>query len=113
MIADFDFYQTVYGGRKIKTATDYAFFGERASDELALYRKIGQDCLSLKKCACAVADILFEEDASQKNGKQILSENLAGYYSASYGTVSGDEFKKRIQKAISTYLDFQAIKIVY
>ena len=39
MIADYKFYTDVYHGILIKSEQDYAYFAERASDELAPFPK--------------------------------------------------------------------------
>lgn len=108
MIADYDFYKDVYKGIIIPSAADFDYFGERASDELALYsRKVtangGEE--ALEKCACRVADILYGQFKQSKNGVGGLSsESVSGYYSASYATVTSDEVKGLIGAAMRLYL---------
>lgn len=110
MLADFNYYKTKYNGIVISDANIYEHFGERASDELALYsnRAVFKDDAeaenALKRCACRVADILFSQYSSQKDGKKILSESIAGYYSASYGDITNDEIKRQINTAVKLYL---------
>lgn len=109
MLADYDFYTNEYKGIVITDANSYGYFGERASDELALYssRSIFNEDVTaktqLKKCACRIADIL-KSSASGKDGKKITSESVAGYYSVSYAQDSYDQVKAQINTAIKLYI---------
>lgn len=115
MIADFEFYQKQYHGIIITSNDEYDYFAERASDELACFvnrvpnTDDGQN--ALKRCACRIADILYGDFKLSKHGSsagKISSESVSGYYSVSYGTVSGDESLKllahQINTAIALYL---------
>lgn len=127
MIADFEFYKTEYHGIIITEESDYAYHAERASDELALYvRRIPQNDeaqRALKRCACAIADILYGEFKLSKFGStsgKIASESVSGYYSVSYGTTSGTEaikaLKSQIDNTIAKYLGgylLGAVKVIY
>lgn len=110
MIADYKFYTDVYHGILIKSEQDYAYFAERASDELAPFsKKVPQSDeaqTDLKKCACAVTDIMFGEWAQSKNGGsgKIASESIGGYYSVSYSLPTSAEINAKINKAITNYI---------
>ena len=109
MLADYDFYKNKYKGIVFADANSYEYFGERAGDELALYssRSIFNEDVTakeqLKRCACRIADILYSSTNS-KNGKQVTSESVAGYYSVSYATATNEEIKRQINTAIKLYI---------
>ena len=107
--ADFDFYRNEYKGILIKDNGEYAYFGERAGDELASFAKrIPTDETAqtdLKKCACAVADILFGDFKQSKNGiAKINSESVSGYYSVSYSAPDSTGVSRLINATIMKYL---------
>lgn len=107
--ADWDFYKNIYKGIIITSDGDYAYFAERAGDTLARFAcKIpdtDEGQLALKKCACAIADILFGDYKSSKNGTQKQnSESVSGYYSVSYATPTASELNVLIYDKIRTYL---------
>lgn len=110
MLADYNFYIINYKGIIIADAHSFDYYGARASDELALFSNravFSRDKKAkeaLQKCACRIADILFEQSGSKKDGKNITSENIAGYYSATYASVNDADVKKQINGAIRTYL---------
>lgn len=111
MLADYDFYKSTYKGIVFADANSYEYFGERASDELALYsnRKIfATDSTAetqLKKCACRIADILYAGSGGGKVGKSaITSESVAGYYSVSYATATDAQINGQINAAITLYI---------
>ena len=110
MLADYDFYKNTYKGIVFPDSNSYEYYGERASDELALYSQrsiFSQDAtaeLQLKKCACRIADILFSSVSGSKSGKKVTSESIAGYYSVSYADVSDQQVKYQINSAIRLYL---------
>lgn len=111
MLADFNFYKTRYNGLIITDANIYEHFGERAGDELALYSNKAvfsnnneEAQNALKRCACRIADILYSQYNTQKDGKNILSESVAGYYSATYGDVTNEQIKHQINSAIKLYI---------
>ena len=109
MLADFDFYQKEYKGIVITDANSYGYFGERASDELALYSnrdifKNDEDAKNqLKKCACRIADIVYSSTNGGK-GKNIASESVAGYYSVSYTQLTNSQITGQINTAIKLYI---------
>lgn len=104
MLADYDFYKNTYKGIVIADANSYEYFGERASDELALFLFI-KDTEALQKCACAIADILYSTSSGGKAiGKNITSESVAGYYSVSYSAMSQAEVHSQVWNSISKYL---------
>jgi hypothetical protein len=111
MLADFDFYRNEYKGIVIADANSYGYFGERASDELALYSHysvFSNDVTAkeqLKRCACRIADILYSTTNGGKAiGKSITSESVAGYYSVSYAQATDDQAKSQINTAIKLYI---------
>lgn len=111
MLADYDFYKSTYKGIVFADADSYEYFGERASDELALYsnRQIfAKDDTAneqLKKCACRIADILYSTTNKGKmDGKTVTSESIAGYYSVSYATATDAQIRSQISTAIKLYL---------
>lgn len=110
MLADYDFYKKTYKGIVFADANSYEYFGERAGEELALYSSkniFSEDenaSNQLKRCACRIADILYSSTGGSKNGKQVTSESVAGYYSVSYSQVTNDEIKRQINTAIKLYI---------
>ena len=111
MLADYDFYKNEYKGIVITDANSYGYFGERASDELALYssRSIFNEDVNakeqLKKCACRIADILYSSTNGGKSiGKSVTSESVAGYYSVSYAQATESQITGQINTAIKLYI---------
>jgi hypothetical protein len=111
MLADYDFYKNTYKGIVITDANSYDYFGERASDELALYSSrsvFNEDATAkeqLKKCACRIADILYSSTNGGKSiGKSVASESVAGYYSVSYAQSTEDQLKAQINTAVKLYI---------
>jgi hypothetical protein len=110
MLADYDFYKKTYKGIVFADANSYEYFGERASEELALFssksifQESGEASLQLKRCACRIADILYSSTGGSKNGKQVASESVAGYYSVSYSQVTNEQIKAQINTAIKLYI---------
>lgn len=107
--ADFDFYKNEYKGILIKNDGEYAYFGERAGDELAPFANRVPDTVegqtALKRCACRIADILYGDFKQSKNGvSKLSSESVAGYYSVSYATPDSVAIKSMIKNAIVLYL---------
>ena len=110
MLADYDFYKNTYRGIVIADANSYNYFGERASDELALFanREIfttdetAQN--QLKRCACRISDIIYASTNGKGVNKNITSESVVGYYSASYAQVDDNQVKGQINSAITLYL---------
>lgn len=106
--ASYEFYKNDYLGIVIDSETEYAYFAERAGDELARYAK----CLpntedaqtALKKCSCRIADIYYNDFKASKYGQKITSESVSGYYSVSYSANDIATINKLINNAISTYL---------
>lgn len=110
MLADYDFYKNTYKGIVFSDSNSYEYFGERASDELALYSNMkvfAEDETAnsqLKKCACRIADILYSSTNGGKQGKTVTSENVVGYYSVSYATTTNEQIQSQIRAAITLYL---------
>ena len=109
MLADYDFYKNTYKGIVFADANSYEYFGERASEELALFssksifQENGEASLQLKRCACRIADILYSSTNGGK-GKSVASESVAGYYSVSYSQVTNEQIKAQINTAIKIYI---------
>lgn len=110
MLADYDFYKNNYKGIVITNANSFDYYGERASDELALYSNKsvfttnGDAMTALKRCACRIADILFSATGNSKNGKTVASESVGGYYSVSYKDITDEQTKAKINTAIKLYI---------
>lgn len=109
MLADYNFYHNTYKGIVFADANSYGYFGERASDELALYSnmKVFENETAntqLKKCACRIADILYSDTNNGKVGKAIASESVAGYYSVSYSVATQEQIQHQINTAITLYI---------
>lgn len=111
MLADYDFYKNTYKGIVFADADSYEYFGERASEELALYssRSIFNEDVTakeqLKRCACRIADILFSSTNGGKSiGKSVTSESVAGYYSVSYAQTNDSQVNGQINTAIKLYI---------
>ena len=107
--ADFDYYRNAYHGILIKSADDYAYFAERAGDELAPFANRVPDTeeaqTALKRCACRIADILYGDWKQSKNGvSKISSESVSGYYSVSYATPTYGQIRLQINSAIALYI---------
>lgn len=110
MLADYEFYNNTYKGMVFADATSYGYFGERASEELALYssKRIFEEdetaLEQLKRCACRIADILYSSTGGSKNGRQIASESISGYYSVSFVNVTDSQVRSQINTAIKLYI---------
>lgn len=92
MYADYDFYLNEYFGDAI-SPEDFPRLSERASDYVrAATRGIsdtvdGWQLEAVKKCACAVADVLLDESIMTSNvysGDQAVSSETVGGWSRSY-----------------------------
>ena len=93
---DYDFYRNVYLGNAI-SAEDFPQLSERASDYIRAATKGISDTVdggqleAVKKCTCAVADVLLDESimtASVYSGKAHVSSETVGPWSRSFKTVS-------------------------
>lgn len=111
MLADYNFYKNTYKGLVFADATSYEYFGERASDELALYstKKIFETDSTanemLKKCACRIADIIYSSTNGGKVGSgSIASESVSGYYSVTYENITNAQIQGQINTAIKLYI---------
>lgn len=110
MLADYEFYTNEYKGIVIADANSYGFFGERASDELALFSNrevFANDETAknqLKKCACRIADIMYASTNGKGVNKNITSESIAGYYTVSYSQADLKQVQGQINSAITLYL---------
>lgn len=107
--ADFDFYRNEYKGIIITDSGKYGYFSERAGDELAPFVKMiptdEEAQTALKKCSCAIADILYGDFMQSKNGfSKINSESVSGYYSVSYSAVDDIAVKNKINANIVKYI---------
>lgn len=110
MLADYTFYHDTYKGVVFTDSNTYEYFGERASDELAPYANMKvftEDETAeaqIKKCACRIADILYSGTNGGKQGKNIASESVTGYYSVTYVTTTNEQVRKQINTAITLYI---------
>ena len=111
MLADYTFYKQEYKGIVFADAKSFEYFGERASEELALYSSktiFTEDDTAnnqLKRCCCRIADILYSSTNGSKNiDKSVTSESIAGYYSVSYATTTDSQVRSQINTAIKLYL---------
>lgn len=107
--ADYMFYVNDYKGILITSADDYAYFAERAGDELAPFANRIPDTeegqTALKRCACRIADILYGDWKQSKNGvSKINSESVSGYYSVSYATPTYGQIRLQVNNAIALYI---------
>ena len=106
--ADFDFYQTQYHGIIITDSGEYTYFAERASDELAPFANripnTEEAQTALKRCSCRVADILYGDYKSSKNGQKVASESVSGYYSVSYTINDYAQVRRMVNSAIVLYI---------
>ena len=112
MLADYTFYHGTYKGIVFSDSGSYEYFGERASDKLALYSNMkvfSEDATAetqLKKCACRIADIIYSATLGGKTLKSgnVASESIAGYYSVNYGTMTEQQVNSQINTAIKLYI---------
>ena len=103
------FYVNDYKGILITSADDYAYFAERAGDELAPFANRvpeNEDAqTALKRCACRITDILYGDWKQSKNGvSKISSESVSGYYSVSYATPTYGQIRRQVNSAIALYI---------
>ena len=92
MYADYDFYLNEYFGDAI-SPEDFPRLSERASDYVRAATRGISDTVdswqleAVKKCACAVADVLLDESIMTANvysGEQAVSSETVGGWSRSY-----------------------------
>lgn len=114
---DYDFYRNVYHGNAI-AAEDFPRLSERASDYIRAATQgvsdqmCGWQAEAVQKCACAIADILLDEEimtASAYSGEQQASSETVGGWSRSYrsltaSTAEMDVIKNRKAEALMLYL---------
>lgn len=114
--ANWNFYKDEYLGIVIESQDEYAYFAERASDELAQYAKCIPDTneaqTALKRCACRIADILFCDFKASKYGQKITSESVSGYYSVGFSANDTSEIKRLVNNTIKLYLGRYILKRV-
>lgn len=115
--ADYDFYLNIYYGNAISEA-DFPRLSERASDYIRAATNGISDTLdgwqmeAVKKCSCAVADVLLDEEimtAGAFSGEQAVSSETVGgwsksYKSASIASVDVEYIDKRKRNALLLYL---------
>ena len=115
--ADYDFYLNEYLGDAI-TGEDFPRLSQRASDYIRSATKglsdraDGLQLEAVKKCACAIADILLDESimtASAFSGEQAVSSETVGGWSRSLQAPSlsaaGLEYlNNRKREALRMYL---------
>ena len=106
MYADYNYYTTQYGGKM--SATDYAAFGERATDYIAsvTFDRVTGAVLAdattgpiVKTCCCAIADAICAGGTiSSKTSEKV------GDYSVSYDADAGSKLDSRLYRIASMYL---------
>ena len=109
--ATFDFYLAEYGGRKLNEY-DFGGYANRASDYID-YVTLGRAAAyndakdALKKCCCALADQMEENDAirAEVSAGAVASETV-GAHSVSYRSIADlkAEQKKALDEIVSMYL---------
>lgn len=114
---DYDFYLNHYFGNAIME-TDFQRLSERASDYIRgatqgiSDRVHGRQKEAVRKCTCAIADILLDEEimtVSAYSGGQQLSSESVGSWSKSYKAPSisnadVENIKNRKTEALMLYL---------
>ena len=101
---DYEFYRNEFCGRAIGAAEDFAYFAERAGDELALFVRMLPDKAQndYSRCICAVAEIVQQEASTSHNGRPVASESVNGYYSVTYG--QSQSMERRVMDTVYKYL---------
>lgn len=119
-IANFDFYQNEYQGITITDSSEYAYFAERASDELAPFvnrvPKAEEAQKQLQRCACRIADIIYADYKSSKYGNgspKITSESVSGYYSVTFGTQTSNDGISQVRHQISTAISLYIGRYIF
>ena len=93
MYADFNYYQTEYGGKVIKSADDFTHFerkAERRIDAITgtklqfAFPKKKKDKQTVKDCVCELTEFLYQLDAYQR-----AAADSAGVVEQADGTVRG------------------------
>lgn len=116
--ADYDFYRNVYWGNAI-FEEDFLRLSEQASDYIRAATSgisdhvDGRPLEAVKKCTCAVADVLLDESIITANAfsrEQAVSSETVGGWSKSYrvASISAAEtayLSSRKQDALRLYLE--------
>lgn len=93
MYADFNYYQTKYGGKVIKSADDFTHFGRKAERRLDVitgnklqfaFPKKKKDKEAVKDCFCELVEFLYQLDSYQSTVM-----DSAGVVEQADGTVKG------------------------
>lgn len=93
MYADFNYYQTKYGGKVIESADDFTHFGrkaERRIDKITTsklqfaFPKKKKDKEAVKDCFCELTEFLYQLDSYQR-----AAMDSAGVVEQADGTVRG------------------------
>lgn len=114
---DYDFYLNVYFGNCVSEG-DFPRLSERASDYIrsatqgAAENVVGWQLEAVKKCTCAIADILLDEEIITANvyssGQQVSSESVGNwsknYKSQSLSTAEVENISTRKRGALLLYL---------
>lgn len=112
--ADYAFYKNEYFGNAIPEG-DFPRLASRASDYIRAKTGFISDNVNgwqleaVKKCTCAIADILLDEsimEASAFSGGQAVSSESVGSWSKSYASPS-------ISSAQMEYIDKRKIEALY
>lgn len=93
MYADFNYYQTKYGGKVIESADDFTHFGRKAERRIDTitgnklqfaFPKKKKDREAVKDCLCELTDFLYQLDCYQT-----AAMDSAGVVTQADGTVTG------------------------
>ena len=93
MYADFNYYQTKYGGKVIESAADFPHFGRKAEHRIDAitgrklqfaFPKKKKDREAVKDCFCELTEFLYQLDTYQR-----VAMDSAGVVTQADGTVTG------------------------
>ena len=98
MFADYEFYKNQFGGTKIKTANEYKYLGQQASQYIKQYTD--EITENTKLCECALVEYL---DRSIKQGN-MTSESIPNAYSVSWGANDKATRMSEISSILELYL---------
>lgn len=114
LYADYNFYQTEYGGTFTKEEFNKHILKASAHVRRITFGRADNfiDMEEVKYAACAVCDVLISgyRDRKSNNGKQIASENTDGYSVSYVQEKASDETLEELQnrkayKAAEIYLE--------
>lgn len=112
LYADYNFYQTEYGGTFTKEEFDKHILKASAHVRRITFGRADDymDMKEVKLATCAVCDVLLEDCASRVNGRQISSETTDGY-SVTYvhGDAEETQLYRKIYRTAELYLDMTGL----